>query len=238
MPLVALLFACSSSDKPASTPVPEVSSTQAPLPTATAVPTATPVPIIRQDILASRLAVPSLGIDSPVQLAQEVPYVDMPLPGCPAHPDDTSTLTVPNSGIATPDKLVEGLENKAWILGHSRFAGAAQTFFSLQDINLGDEIFVSGKDRATGVAIERKRFVVDGIYLTDTDSGEELLNNDTGVIPPKPLVVLQTSVREDGPGKQWILSQPKLEAKAKNLIEGDVNDPCKYLLLFVFATAS
>jgi hypothetical protein len=202
------------------------------------VPTATPVPIDREDILASRLTIPSLGIDSAVQLAQEIPYVDMPLPGCPAHPDDTSTLTVPNSGIATPEELVDGLENKAWILGHSRFAGVAQTFYSLQNISLGDELFVSGENRVSGAAIEGKRFVVDGIYLTDTDSGEELLNNDPGVVPPKPIVVLQTSVREDGPGKQWILDEAKLMGKAKNLIEGDINDPCKYLLLFVFATAS
>jgi hypothetical protein len=235
---VALLLACSSSDEPDPTPVIENTATAVP-PTATAtvVPTATPVPIIRQDILASQLTIPSLGIDSRVQLAQEVPYIDSPLPGCPGD-DSETTLTVPNSGVATPDKLVEGLENKAWILGHSRFAGVAQTFFALQDINLGDEVIVSGKDRETGAAVEGKRFIVDGIYLTDTDSGEEILNNDTGVIPPKPLVVLQTSVREDGAGKQWILDRAKLTAKAKTVIEGDINDPCKYLLLFVTATAA
>src|SRR5690242_1415571 len=115
---VAALLACSSSDKPAPTQIPESTATLAPAATATAtiVPTATPVPIIRQDILASQLTIPSLGIDSRVQLAQEVPYVDQPLPGCPGD-DSETTLTVPNSGIATPDKLVEGLENKAWILG-------------------------------------------------------------------------------------------------------------------------
>jgi hypothetical protein len=230
-----LLAACSSGGDTPATP------TEAP-PTATAVPTAiptaTPVPIDREDILASRLAIPSLGIDSPVQLAQEIPYVDMPLPGCPAHPDDTSTLTVPNSGIAPPQELVEHLEHKTWILGHSRFAGVVQTFYALQNLNLGDELFVSGKDRVSGAAIERKRFVVDGIYLTDTDSGEELLNNDPDVIPPKPVVILQTSVREDGPGKQWILDRALLTGKAKTIIEGDINDTCKYLLLFVTATAS
>jgi hypothetical protein len=233
---IAALLACSSGSDPGPTQVPENTATLVP-PTATVIPTATPVPIVRQDILASRLAIPALNIDLPVALAQEVPYIDMPLPGCPGD-DSETTLTVPNSGIATPDKLVEGLENKAWILGHSRFAGVAQAFFALQDINLGDEVIVSGKDRATGAAVEAKRFVVDGIYVTDTESGEEILNNDTGVIPPKPLVVLQTSVREDGAGKQWILDRAKLTAKAKTVVEGDINDPCKYLLLFVFATAA
>jgi hypothetical protein len=232
---VLLAAACSSGSDTSATPTSEPPTATA---TATVVPTATPVPVDREDILASRLAIPSLGIDVPVQLSQEVPYVDQPLPGCPAHPDETTTLTVPNSGITTPEEAVEGLENKTWILGHSRFAGVAQTFFVLQDIKIGDELFVSGKNRVTDAPVERKRFVVDGIYLTDTDSGENLLNNDPGVIPPKPLVVLQTSVREDGPGKQWILDQTKLTSKAKNLIEGDPNDPCKYLLLFVTATAS
>ena len=43
---------------------------------------------------------------------------------------------------------------------------------------------------------------------------------------------------EDGPGKQWILDQQKLLAKARNLVEGNLNDPCKYLLLFVTAHAA
>ena len=72
--------------------------------------------------------------------------------------------------------------------------------------------------------------------MTDTDSGEELLNAGVPAdIPTKPLAILQTSVRERGVGKQWILDEPGLLAKTINLVEGDLDDPCKYLLLFVIA---
>ena len=104
---------------------------------------------------------------------------------------------------------------------------------------MGDELFVDGVDRRTGEQITRRRFVVDGIYLTDIDSGEKLVTGGSPAeIPAKPVVILQTSVREDGANKQWLLNQQKVVAKSRNLIEGDVNDPCKYLLLFVFAQSS
>ncbi len=54
----------------------------------------------------------------------------------------------------------------------------------------------------------------------------------------RPVVVLQTSARESGPNTQWLIDRQKVMAKSRLLIEGDVNDPCKYLLLFVFARAS
>ena len=94
---------------------------------------------------------------------------------------------------------------------------------------------MEGTERTTGAAVARKRFVVDGIYLTDIYSGGDLV---AGEMPAKPTVILQTSVREDGGGKAWLLDQQKVTAKARNLVQGDVNDRCKYLLLFVFARAS
>ena len=121
----------------------------------------------------------------------------MPPPGCPGEPKDTTTLTVPNSGITTPADAIEGLENKAWVLGHSRWAGVNQLLYVLQDINLGDEVIIDGVDRMTGEALAGQRFVVDAIYLTDIDSGETLINAaGPQDIPREPTVISQTSVRE------------------------------------------
>lgn len=207
--------------------------------TATAAPTLTPRPTVRRDILASRLVIPALQMDAAVKTSQVVPNTSVPPPGCPARPEDNDTLTVPEQGIATPADGLEGLENKAWIFGHSRWQNRPGVFFSLQEISVGDELFVDGADRATGEPVSSLRFVVTGIYLTDTDSGEKLISAETpGEIPSRPMVILQTSVREQGSGKQWILSEQKLLGKSTNLVEGDINDPCKYLLLFVVAQPS
>ena len=237
--LSALLVACSSDDVEL-TPVATASQTSVPSPTEAA-PTAVPSPtpeLVRKDIRATRLTIPSLGIDAEVQLSQTIPYVDVPPAGCPARDTkETETVTVPNQGIATPEENLDGLENKAWIYGHSRWLGAPGTFLTLQDLELGDEIFVDGVDRATGEALSGLRFVVDGLYLADNDSGEVLLNAEGPEdIPSEPVVMLMTSVREDGAGKQWILDQQTLLAKATNTVEGDLHDPCKYLFLFVMAS--
>lgn len=206
--------------------------------TATTVSSPTPQSM-RMDIRASRLAIPSLNIDSPVQSSQVIPDTSTPPAGCPAPPPGQETFTVPNQGITTPENNLEGLENKAWIFGHSRWQNQPGVFFSLQDISLGDELFVDGVDRSTGKQITHRRFVVDGIYLADIDAGGKLVTAESPVdIPAKPVVILQTSVREDGANKQWLLNQQKVVAKSRNLVEGDVNDPCKYLLLFVFAHSS
>ena len=208
--------------------------TEPPL-TPTSAPTAVP-PLVLRDIRPTRLVVPSLGIDAPVQESHNVPDTTVAPPGCPQRPPGQDTLTVPNSGIATPADMVDGLENKAWIFGHSRFAGVAQTFLSLQDLNVGDEIFIDGVVRETAELLTHKRFVVDSIYLADTDSGDKLISADKPAdIPRDPMVILQTSVREDGQGKQWILNQQKVLSKAVNRVDGDYNNYCKYLLLFIFA---
>jgi hypothetical protein len=196
-----------------------------------------PAPTVeRRDIQATRLVVPSLQIDEAVQTSRTVPYTYTPPPGCPPRPQDTQTLTVPDQGIATPAENLEGVENKAWIFGHSRWQGRSGVFLRLQGIRPGDELFVDGRDRANGERLMGLRFVVEAIYLTDLDSGERLINAARPEdIPPAPLVILQTSVREDGHGKPWILDQREVLSKAVNLVEGDLDDPCKYLLLFVFA---
>jgi hypothetical protein len=195
--------------------------------------------LVRRDIRATRLTIPRLGIDAPVQASRVIPYVYSPPPGCRPRPEDTSTVSVPNQGIATPVESLEGLENRVWIYGHSRWLGSPGVLLVLQDINLGDELFIDGLDRNTSERLERQRFIVDALYLTDMDSGETLVSaQGPDDIPTKPLVVLQTSVREDGAGKPWILNRGTVLAKATNLVEGSLDDPCKYLLLFVVAGAS
>src|ERR1044071_3210858 len=146
---------------------PEAGATALP-PTATPLPPPTPTPVIvRRDIFADHLVIPSLKIDAPVQPSQTIPYVDTPLPGCPGDTKNTETLVVPTSGVATPAKGEDGLENKAWIFGHSRYLGAPQTFFVLQNINVGDEVIIDGKDRATNARLTNQRFIVNKIYISD-----------------------------------------------------------------------
>ena len=205
-------------------------------PTASASPALRPVPT---DIRASRLAIPALNIDERVQSSQIVPDTSTPRAGCPPRPPGEETFTVPERGIATPERALEALPNRSWIFGHSRWENQPGVFFRLQDISVGDELFVDGIDRPSGEQITRRRFVVGGIYLTDIDSGGTLVaGSGPAGSPAGPVVILQTSAREDGPDRPWLLDRQKVVAKSRNLIEGDVNDPCKYLLLFVFARAS
>jgi hypothetical protein len=235
-PLCALLLACSSSDTSRTSDSSPLTATE-PAGTPAPPPTPTPQPI-RLDIQATRLQIPSVNIDAQVQKSMVVPYVDVPIPGCPVKPSGDTTVTVPNEGIATPVDSLDGFDNKAWIYGHSRWIGRMGVFFRLQDLKVGDELLLDGTDRKTGEKLTGQKFVVDALYLTDTDTGDELLEAKTpDQIPTKPMVILQTSVREDGPGKQWILSRQELMPKVMNRVSGNIDDPCKYLLLFVTAQA-
>lgn len=243
--LGALLSACGRSEERPSASTPSVATSETPAATATATVTASAAPsatptaeAIRQDLRATRLTIPSLGIDVDVQRSEVIPDTTQPGPGCPATPASQQTLTVPSQGIATPEMGFDGLENKAWIFGHSRWQGEPGVFFALQDINIGDELFVDGVDRQTGEVITDQRYIVDALYLSDRTSGGALITAATPEdIPLRPTVILQTSVRETGPDRPWILDEATLRAKATNAIEGDLDDPCNYLLLFVMATA-
>lgn len=257
--LVGLAVACSTNRPPeeaaTSSPTPSatpsaastaMAETSTPSPKATSSATATrsltpaptsPTQVVPADIRAGRLRIASLGIDSEIQGSQVVLDTGAVTPGCPPTPPGQETFTVPSHGIATPVNAIEGFEHKIWIFGHSRWLGQAGLFLRLEDISVGDEVLLDGVDRRTGEQFTRRTFVVNGLYLTDIQSGGTLVNglpNTAG----QPIVMLQTSVREDGANKQWILSQQKLTAKARNLVQGDINDPCKYLLLFVIAQAS
>jgi hypothetical protein len=188
------------------------------------------------DIRPTRLQIPVLGIDSVVHPSQEVPDTSPMPPGCPAKPPGQTTLTVPAQGIATPEETFEGLERKSWIYGHSRWQGEPGLFFGLQSLHVGDEFIVDGVDRESGSPVTGRRFVVDGLFLADTVSGGSLVTAPQPT--PTSQVFLQTSVRERGEGKAWILDRETLLQKSVNVVEGDLDDPCKYLLLFVVASAS
>lgn len=141
--------------------------------TATAAPTvttATPAPA-SLGIRATRLQIPSQNLDAEVVLSYTTPDTGAPYPGCAAPPPGGQTLTVPNFGIATPQQAFAGLEHVAWIFGHSRWQGAPGLLMVLQYLGHGDVLLVDGIDRATGDAVERRRYVVEGIYLADRDSG-------------------------------------------------------------------
>jgi hypothetical protein len=223
-----------SSPSPTPSTIAAPSPTPAPSPTQTASPTPDPQPT-SWDIRVRHLTIPSIGINAEVSGSQTVPDTSVAPPGCPAPPVGQETLTVPASGIATPEQALQGIENTAWIFGHSRWQSQPGLFHALQGIAVGDELLVDGMDRRTGEDAVRQRFVVDGIYLADKESGAALLATDG---PTAPTVVLQTSVREAGASKQWLLDREQILARASNVVEGDLEDPCKYLLLFVIARGS
>ncbi len=186
-----------------------------------------------------RLTIPALGIDAEVVGSEVVPNTSTVPPGCPTPEPGSTTLTVPNEGIATPEEAFAGLENTAWVFGHSRWQGQPGLLHALEDIAVGGEILVDGEERATAASVSGQRFVVEGIYLADKDSGGELV---TAASPEEvrtvPTLILQTSVRESGANRTWLLDQGQVMARAENLVTGDLEDPCKYLLLFVVAEAS
>lgn len=205
---------------------------------ATEAPSATAEAVV-QDLRVTHLRIPGAGIDVPVQGSQAIPDTRPAAPGCPAKAPGGSTWSVPEQGVATPELAYEGLENKAWIFGHSRWGNVPGVLFVLEDLELGDELFVDGVDRTTGEEVAGQRYEVEGIYLSDTATGGRLVvADDPGEIPDAPTVILQTSARESGAGKQWLLDQEKVLAKATNILEGDMDDPCKYLLLFVIARST
>lgn len=234
--LVALVVGCNRANLPPATapePTSSASASPTPTPARTATPTPTPTPLAL-DLRAQRLRIPALRLDAPVVGSRVIPDTSTPPPGCPAPPPGQTTLTVPDRGIATPEEPIEGLEQRAWIFGHSRWLGEPGLLFGLPQLNRGDEVYVDGVDRATAERITGRRFVVDHLYLTDIESGGDLVSST----PAAPQVILQTSVREDGAGKPWILDRAQVTAKATNLVQGSLDDPCKYLLLFVVARAS
>jgi hypothetical protein len=46
---------------------------------------------------------------------------------------------------------------------------------------------------------------------------------------------MNTSARANGAGSPWILDRDKIVSRATDHFEGDINDPCKYLELWIIA---
>lgn len=151
--LVVLTVGCAASD------IPAVASPNAAPPTAAATLIGTPI-TSEATLTPTPVASPTADLE-PVSWSVRV-----------------SRLTIPAEGIATPEQAFAGLENKAWIFGHSRWQNQPGLFHALQDINIGDEVLIDGVDRRTGEPVIRQRFVVEGIYLTDKESGAELVTAD------------------------------------------------------------
>jgi hypothetical protein len=223
---------------PTPTPTVTATPTETPIATPADTPTATPTPEAAPllDIRATWLRIPALSIDAPVQDSHVVPMTGTRPASCPAPAPGATTLSVPAEGIATPVEVLPGLDHRSWIYGHSRWLGEPGLFAAIQHLEVGDELFLDGFDRASGAEVSGKRFVVSRLYLTDTDSGGALVMTP-GEPPRTEEVVLQTSVRQRGDDSPWILDRATVMAKAEPVVEGDLDDRCKYLLLFVVAEA-
>lgn len=178
---------------------------------------------LRITIIPQTITIPTLGLVQ-VEIIKTVMKRD-------------GQLDVPEQGIATPNGSIGKTDvNNIWIYGHSRWMGVPQLLYSLKDINLGDLITIDGQI-IPQQKTSRLNFTVDKILLEDRESAVKEINDEK---PNLPRLIIQTSVRENGTdsngnAKPWIFNRNAIEKKAQPKIEGDVNDPKKYLLLFVIA---
>lgn len=180
-------------------------------------------PKLRISIIPQTLTIPTLGL---VQV--EITKIVMKRNG---------QLDVPEQGIATPNGSIGKTDtNNIWIYGHSRWMGIPQLLYSLKDINLGDLITIDGQ-MIPQQKTSKLNFTVDKILLEDRESAIKEINDEK---PNLPRLIIQTSVRENGTdstgnAKPWIFNRNAIEKKAQSKIEGEINDPSKYLFLFVIA---
>lgn len=186
----------------------------------------------REDIKPRSLNIPAINL--PVSPVQDSIFIN-----------GESDLRDDSKGVFTPKDNLLGLENKSWIFGHSshQYVPGKHTpdlLYDLADLNIGDEIYIDGVDRENKFDLGRLRYVVSRIVLIDKSGALHVLGNPNGKIPNVPRLLIQTSVRQDKPGADWLPPIPKevLEKKAEVIVEGDIDDPAKYLLLFVMANLS
>ncbi len=201
----------------------------APTPTPTAAPTppaqpdaraaaATP-PELRLNLLAHTLEIPALQLRTVVRPAESTR-------NALGRPE----IVVPDHGLVTANAMLgRNAINNIWILGHSRWMGVPQLLFRLPELRVGDDILVAGQERTTNTDVPLLTFRTQRLVLTDIDSAPKELY---GARPRIPRVVLQTSARQAGDAA-WILDRRAIEAKAERRLDGDIDDPRKYLLLLV-----
>lgn len=142
------------------------------------------------------------------------------------------TIKVPDLGLATPaDDVLPN--NISWIFAHSYFITKGErrpgTLNPLPGIKRGDVLMIDANNRETGKLESGLNYEVDKLLLTDKDGGEILLHR---TFSSAPLLYVQTSIREEGEGKEWLYDRKMIEDQAEVQIEGDIDDPGKYLLLF------
>lgn len=148
--------------------------------------------------------------------------------------ENSYDLSVPDFGIATPPEGIDNLPNVTWIYGHSSYKGEKGIFASLDRLEIGDPVYLDGRIEGSSQKFKGIRFLVDNFYLADKESGRKLtahINNTS----EKPVLLMQTSVREDK-SQKWLFKKEDIISKTTNTIDGDVDDPDKYILLFVSAT--
>lgn len=175
---------------------------------------------LRLAIVPKRLSIPSMGIYN----------LDIQLGKTEKLSDKKSQFIAPPEGIATANNVLgRGNNNTIWIYGHSRLNGIPQTFYGLQDLKPGEKIVIDGDDITRDRILEGLEFEVEDRVLGDMTSGEKLIFSG-GTRYPR--VVLQTSVRESG-DKPWIFNRVKIENSTVSIIEDSVDNPSKYLLLFI-----
>lgn len=182
------------------------------------------------NIVPEALTIPSLEINNVEIVKSYIKAEKQPDGSVKNIPD------VPNSGIASPngERLLRG-SNKIIVLGHSAWKNKPEVLGDLEDINYDELVSIKATIPSRQVSYDRLDFKVYRKILADIESGETFLRNFT---PEFPTIIIQTTVRENGltetgKPKKWILDKDKLKGDSESIIEGDENDPNKYLIVFV-----
>jgi len=175
-------------------------------------------------IYPEEISIPSLGIErekvqrSDAELINGVSY----------------RVSVPDVGIATPPPKIDNLPRVTWVYAHSFINGEKGTFVNLNHLSVGDQIFINGHDEEGRADVYNYTYEVGGFFLADKESGGKLAS-EFNKSEEGEILLLQTSVRENG-SKKWLIPKNEILGKAINVVEGDLEDPSRYLLLFVIAT--
>ena len=194
--------------------------TGTPTPPAVPSPTAAPPAELRLSLVASRLAIPRIGLDAAVDVATVV-----------RGADGRAEIVVPDHGIVTPNRaLGRNSVNNVWLLGHSRWRGVPQALHQLGALNVGDPVVIDAVEQARGREFPALEYRVTRCVLTDREAGSRVIYGQR----TRPRLVIQTSVREAGV-RDWILDRGLLESKVERVMDGVPDDPAKYLLLVVIA---
>ncbi len=182
------------------------------------------------NIIPEALTIPSLEINNVEIVKSYIKEEKQPDGSVKNIPD------VPNSGIATPNgERLLSRSNKIIVFGHSAWKNKPEVLGDLENINFDEIVSIKATIPSRQVSYDRLDFTVERKILADIESGEIFLRNFT---PEFPTIIIQTTVRENGlteteRPKKWILDKARLKEDSESIIEGDENDPKKYLIVFV-----